>query len=101
MSAAHATARSALDERSVAATIRRTGSIRATVRRISLAGPHCGPRTRALSQRSLREMIARKEGAMNQDKSENIAARVGRWSARHWKSAVFGWLAFVVVAYAL
>src|SRR5689334_1473470 len=23
---------------------------------------------------------------------------MGRWSARHWKTAVFGWLAFVVLA---
>jgi RND superfamily putative drug exporter len=28
----------------------------------------------------------------------NLAARMGRWSASHWKTAVFGWLAFVVVA---
>ena len=31
-------------------------------------------------------------------KSNNIAARMGRWSASHWKTAVFGWLAFVVAA---
>ena len=31
-------------------------------------------------------------------KSNNIAARMGRWSASHWKTAVFGWLAFVVIA---
>jgi len=31
--------------------------------------------------------------------SENFAARVGRWSARHWKTAVVGWLAFVVIAF--
>ena len=30
---------------------------------------------------------------------ENFAARMGRWSARHWKLAVFGWLAFVVIAF--
>jgi uncharacterized membrane protein YdfJ with MMPL/SSD domain len=30
--------------------------------------------------------------------SNNIAARMGRWSAAHWKTAVFGWLAFVVAA---
>ena len=30
--------------------------------------------------------------------SNNIAARRGRWSASHWKTAVFGWLAFVVAA---
>ncbi|MDX6513382.1 MAG: heme transporter [Gaiellaceae bacterium] len=30
--------------------------------------------------------------------SQNLAARMGRWSAGHWKTAVFGWLAFVVAA---
>jgi RND superfamily putative drug exporter len=30
--------------------------------------------------------------------SNNLAARMGRWSAGHWKTAVFGWLAFVVAA---
>jgi uncharacterized membrane protein YdfJ with MMPL/SSD domain len=30
-----------------------------------------------------------------------LAARMGRWSATHWKKATFGWLAFVVVAFAL
>jgi RND superfamily putative drug exporter len=34
-------------------------------------------------------------------KSNNIAARMGRWSASHWKTAVFGWLAFVVGALAI
>jgi RND superfamily putative drug exporter len=34
-------------------------------------------------------------------KSNNIAARMGRWSASHWKTAVFGWLAFVVAALAI
>ena len=27
--------------------------------------------------------------------SNNVAARAGRWSARHWKTATLGWLAFV------
>ena len=31
----------------------------------------------------------------------NLAARVGRWSARHRKTAIFGWLAFVAVAFVL
>jgi uncharacterized membrane protein YdfJ with MMPL/SSD domain len=31
----------------------------------------------------------------------NIAARMGRWSAAHWKIATFGWLAFVLVAFAV
>ena len=31
----------------------------------------------------------------------NLAARAGRWSAAHWKTATFGWLAFVAVAVVL
>ena len=31
----------------------------------------------------------------------NLAARMGRWSASHWKTATFGWLALVLVAFAL
>ena len=31
-------------------------------------------------------------------RSNNIAARMGRWSAGHRKTAVFGWLGFVVLA---
>jgi uncharacterized membrane protein YdfJ with MMPL/SSD domain len=33
--------------------------------------------------------------------NRNLAARMGRWSASHWKTATFGWLAFVLVAFAL
>jgi uncharacterized membrane protein YdfJ with MMPL/SSD domain len=33
--------------------------------------------------------------------SGNVAARAGRWSAAHWKTATFGWLAAVIVAFAL
>ena len=33
--------------------------------------------------------------------SNNIAARMGRWSASHKKTAIFGWLAFIVVAFAI
>ena len=32
---------------------------------------------------------------------DNLAARAGRWSAAHWKTATFGWIAFVVVAVAI
>ena len=32
-------------------------------------------------------------------RSNNIAARMGRWSASHWKTAVFGWLVLVAVAF--
>src|SRR4051812_22037700 len=31
--------------------------------------------------------------------SNHLAARMGRWSASHWKTAVFGWLAFVVAVF--
>jgi RND superfamily putative drug exporter len=33
-------------------------------------------------------------------RSTNVAGRMGRWSAHHRKTAIFGWLAFVVVAFA-
>ncbi|GAB3197614.1 MMPL family transporter [Geodermatophilus arenarius] len=35
------------------------------------------------------------------DVSRNLAGRMGRWSARHRKTAVLGWLAFVVLAVVL
>ena len=31
----------------------------------------------------------------------NLAGRMGRWSAAHWKTATFGWLVFVVLAFGL
>ena len=31
----------------------------------------------------------------------NLAARAGRWSAAHWKTATIGWIAFVVAAVVL
>ena len=33
---------------------------------------------------------------MNQPR--NLAARAGRWSATHRKTAIFGWILFVVLA---
>jgi uncharacterized membrane protein YdfJ with MMPL/SSD domain len=33
--------------------------------------------------------------------SSNLAARMGRWSAAHWKTATFGWLALVLLAFAV
>src|SRR5512134_765362 len=33
--------------------------------------------------------------------SRNFAARAGRWSARHRRKAILGWLAFVVVSVVL
>jgi RND superfamily putative drug exporter len=34
-------------------------------------------------------------------KPRNLAARMGRWSANHWKTATFGWLIAVVVAFGI
>jgi RND superfamily putative drug exporter len=34
-------------------------------------------------------------------KYSGLAARMGRWSATHWKTATYGWLAFVIVAFGL
>src|SRR5438034_1781702 len=31
----------------------------------------------------------------------NLAARMGHWSAAHWKTATFGWLALVLVGFAV
>ena len=31
----------------------------------------------------------------------NLAARMGRWSASHWKTATFGWIALVIVAFGI
>jgi uncharacterized membrane protein YdfJ with MMPL/SSD domain len=38
---------------------------------------------------------------MSTPRSHNLAARMGHWSARHRKKAILGWLAFVIVAFAL
>jgi uncharacterized membrane protein YdfJ with MMPL/SSD domain len=34
-------------------------------------------------------------------KPKGLAARAGRWSAQHRKTAIFGWLAFVIVAFVI
>src|SRR5215210_1953518 len=39
--------------------------------------------------------------SVQMQKAMNVAGRMGRWSAGHWKTAVFGWLAFVVVSLAV
>jgi uncharacterized membrane protein YdfJ with MMPL/SSD domain len=35
---------------------------------------------------------------LDETSRSSFAARAGRWSASHWKTATFGWLAFVAVA---
>jgi len=34
----------------------------------------------------------------NTNRTTNLAARAGRWSAQHRKKAILGWLAFVILA---
>jgi uncharacterized membrane protein YdfJ with MMPL/SSD domain len=34
-------------------------------------------------------------------RANHLAARMGRWSAAHWKTATFGWLAFAIIAFAV
>ncbi|HEX2292970.1 MAG TPA: MMPL family transporter [Gaiellaceae bacterium] len=38
---------------------------------------------------------------MSTPQKHHLAARMGHWSARHRKKAIFGWLAFVIVAFAV
>ncbi len=40
-------------------------------------------------------------GTTPSNRPRNLAARMGHWSANHWKTATFGWLALVVVAFGL
>ena len=37
--------------------------------------------------------------ATGTDPGPNVAARMGRWSAQHRKTAIWGWLAFVIIAF--
>lgn len=39
--------------------------------------------------------------AVDRDRTRNLAARAGRWSAEHRKLAIWGWLGFVFAAFAL
>ena len=34
-------------------------------------------------------------------KSTNLTGRIGGWSTRHRKTAIFGWLAFVIASFAI
>ena len=38
---------------------------------------------------------------MSRKPKGGIAARAGRWSAQHRKTAIFGWLALVIAAFVL
>src|SRR6516225_11173479 len=45
-----------------------------------------------------RTTTASQGGSMSTSPHTNLAARMGRWSARPRKIAIFGWLAFVISA---
>ncbi len=66
-------------------------------------GSDLAPTTPRLSGRSVEGVSqAKEEAAMSATRQHsNLAARLGRWSAGHWKTAVFGWLALVVVAFGM
>src|SRR4026207_447174 len=37
----------------------------------------------------------------SQPSADNLAARIARWSSKHRKTAFWGWLAFVILAFAI
>jgi len=58
-------------------------------------------RTKHRSFRSEESGAAVDAPTTSSGQSRNLAAQMGRWSAAHWKTATFGWLAFVVAAFVL
>src|SRR5581483_4513066 len=59
-------------------------------------GPAGSPMDAARPRRILDEPVLETGGTVMEP--TNLAGRAGRWSAAHWKSAAFGWLAFAVLA---
>ena len=63
--------------------------------RVPAPAPGCRPHwTAHRAGRRLTVMAQRS----NTKSTDNLAARAGRWSAQHRKKAIFGWLAFVILA---
>jgi uncharacterized membrane protein YdfJ with MMPL/SSD domain len=58
-------------------------------------------RTKHRSRPSEEPAAAAGASTASSGQSRNLAARMGRWSAGHWKSATLAWLAFVVIAFGL
>ena len=81
---------------------RDAGAVSRTRRHLPAASPSPPARCEAPHKKSQTKHPRRREREVEAmsplKKSNNIAARMGRWSASHWKTAVFGWLAFVVAA---
>src|SRR5439155_26471543 len=66
--------------------------------RRALRRRHSHPRPARSNHRLTTSHDAKEKELSPLKRSNNIAARMGRWSASHGKTAVFGWLAFVVLA---
>jgi RND superfamily putative drug exporter len=84
---------------------RRTASY-SSRRRESSPGPSPNPtrRRRPVHDALVASAVLSNQGGTNMSRPRhhsNIAARMGRWSAAHWKTATFGWLALVVVAFGI
>src|SRR5262249_19165189 len=61
--------------------------------------PHF-PRGSRLRRSAYTDRHSNRKAAMSPLKHSNhLAARMGRWSASHWKTAVFGWLILVVALF--
>jgi hypothetical protein len=59
-------------------------------------------RQRARIQSKCAALGAESEAKMERvERTRNLAARAGRWSAQHRKLAIWGWIAFVVLAVAV
>src|SRR5262249_20616871 len=63
------------------------------------ATPDPTPRRRPADTPVVASAVSNEGGSMSRAKPPNLAARMGRWSASHWKTATFGWLALVIVAF--
>src|ERR687890_446074 len=60
--------------------------------------PHSPRGGGRIGARLARAQTGRMTERSNTKSTNNLAARAGRWSAQHRKKAIFGWLAFVILA---
>src|SRR5437870_4257391 len=82
------------------------GDSYSSMRRESSRGPSWDPtsRRRPADDALVASQVSSKQGGTDMTRGRhhsNIAARMGRWSAAHWKTATFGWLALVAIAFAV
>ena len=68
-------------------------------RRHLVAAPRAAPGRAILGRHCIRPRKGSEMSPLRH--STNVAARMGRWSAKHRKTAIFGWLAFVVASFAI